>query len=79
MNKIIYKVVPHDGGWAYTLDHVYLESFATRSAAQAAARRVARQHHVPGDTTTIVFEDDKGVWHAERSDGNDRPDAQVEG
>jgi len=77
--KLHYRIVPHDGGWAYTLDHVFSEPFASRAAALAAARRVAAEQHLPGKTTLIEFEDEHGHWHEELSEGGDRPDIDVEG
>jgi hypothetical protein len=77
MAKIHYKVVEHDGGWAYRLDDVFSEPFPTKAAALAVARRVAAEQHVPGDTTHIEYQDAAGLWHVELSDGNDRPDADV--
>ena len=53
MAKIHYKVVEHDGGWAYKLGEVFSEAFPDRAAALAAAlaaaKRVAAEQHVPGD------------------------------
>jgi hypothetical protein len=77
MIKIHYKVVPHDGGWAYRLNDVFSEPFPSKKAAMAAAKRVAAEQHVPGDTTIIEYEDEAGVWHQEVSQGDDRPDADV--
>ncbi len=77
MAKIHYKVVQHDGGWAYTLENVFSEPFRTRAAALAAAKRVAAEQHVPGDSTQIEYQDENGTWRTEQSDGTDRPDADV--
>src|SRR5229473_2189759 len=33
MSHVTYKIVQHDGGWAYTVDGVFSEAFATRAAA----------------------------------------------
>lgn len=78
MPKIHYKVVPHDGGWAYKLGDVFSEPFRSRADALSAARRVAAEQHVPGDTTQIEWEDEAGKWHTELSEGTDRPDVDVE-
>lgn len=78
MAKLHYRVVQHDGGWAYTLDGVYSEPFATKEQALAAARRVAAEQHVPGELTQIQYQDAAGVWHSELSEPGDRPDADVE-
>jgi hypothetical protein len=36
MSHVIYKIVQHDGGWAYTVDGVFSEAFVTHAAALAA-------------------------------------------
>jgi hypothetical protein len=77
MPKIHYKVIEHDGGWAYTLNGVFSEPFRDKATALAAARRVAAEQRVPGDTTRIEFQDSAGAWHTELSEGDDRPDADV--
>ena len=41
MNKITYRVVKHDGGWAYEANGRYSEQFRTREAARKAARLAA--------------------------------------
>jgi Uncharacterized protein conserved in bacteria (DUF2188) len=77
MARIHYRIVAHDGGWAYKLNDVFSEPFPSKSAALAAAKRVAAEQHVPGDTTHIEYEDETGTWHTELSEGDDRPDADV--
>jgi hypothetical protein len=79
MSKIHYQIVQHDGGWAYKLNDVFSEPYPTRKAALAAAHRVAREQHVPGETTTIEYQDEAGAWHTEVTQGMDRPDADVVG
>ncbi len=79
MAKLHYHVVPHDGGFAYKLGDVFSEPFPTRHAALAAAKRVAAEQHVPGNTTVIEYEDENGTWHTETSQGNDRPEVDVVG
>jgi Uncharacterized protein conserved in bacteria (DUF2188) len=79
MAKVHYRVVEHDGGWAYTLDGVFSEPFPNRQAALAAAKRVAAEQHISGDTTHIEYEDESGKWHTEISAGDDRPEADVVG
>ncbi len=78
MPKIHYRVVPHDGGWAYTLDGAFSEPFPTKQHALEAARRVAREQHVPGELAQIHYQDASGVWHSELSEPGDRPEADVE-
>jgi uncharacterized protein DUF2188 len=77
MTRIHYKVVQHDGGWAYKLNDVFSEPFRTREAALAAAKRVAAEQHVPGDQTKIEYQDASGKWHIELSEATDRPEADV--
>ena len=77
MVHIHYRVVPHDGGWAYTLDGVFSEPFRTREAALRAAQRAANEQRVPTDSTLIEYQDETGKWHVERSEGGDRPEADV--
>jgi hypothetical protein len=77
MAKVHYQIVEHDGGWAYKLQGVFSETFPTKAAAQAAANRAAAEQRVPGKAEEIEFEDEKGQWHIEHSEGNDRPDADV--
>ncbi|MCB8876841.1 DUF2188 domain-containing protein [Acidisoma silvae] len=79
MAKIHYKIVQHDGGWAYTLNDVFSEPFRSKEIALAAAKRVAAEQHVPGDSALISYQDEKGQWHEEMSQGDDRPDADVVG
>jgi hypothetical protein len=42
-----------------------------------AARRVAAEQHVPGDTRYIQYQTADGVWHTELAIGIDRPEADV--
>ncbi|PPQ38635.1 DUF2188 domain-containing protein [Rhodopila globiformis] len=77
MAHIHYRVVQHDGGWAYKLNDVFSEAFRTREAALAAAKRVAAEQHVPGDQTQIEYQDANGRWHTEISEATDRPEADV--
>ena len=79
MTKIIYKVVEHDGGWAYQVDGVFSETFPSHDAARRAAERAAEEQSVRGDTTAISYEDKDGHWHDEVSAGDDRPEADVHG
>jgi hypothetical protein len=79
MNTIHYKIVEHDGGWAYRLDDVFSETFASHDDAAKAARIAAREQSASGSTTAIEFQDQDGRWHTEIARGDDRPDADVEG
>ena len=77
MAKLTYKIVEHDGGWAYTVDGVFSEPFPTHAAALAAARRAANEQRVPGRTEVIEYEAPDGKWHTETAAGNDRPETDV--
>ena len=77
MSKIVYQIVEHDGGWAYKVDGVFSEPFASHEVALEAAKRAAGEQKVPGATETIEYEDDKGIWHLEVDSGTDRPTTEV--
>lgn len=79
MSKIVYKVVPHDGGFAYQVNGTFSEPFPTRDAARAAARLAAGEQTLRGETCVIDYEDEKGHWHHELAEGDDRPETEVEG
>jgi hypothetical protein len=79
MTHITYRIVPHDGGWAYMVGQVYSETFPSSDAARQAANRAAREQARPGATTGIVYEDENGRWREELSDGADRPEVDVKG
>ncbi|WEX79043.1 DUF2188 domain-containing protein [Sinorhizobium numidicum] len=78
MARIIYSIVPHDGGWAYRAADVYSETFPTREEALEAAKIAAAEQQVGGDDEEISFQDENGIWHFEHADGGDRPEATVE-
>lgn len=69
MTKVHYEVVEHDGGWTYKAGDVFAETFRTREMAEVAARRAAAEQRLSGDPAEIEYEDEKGVWHAEHSEG----------
>ena len=77
MAMIEYRIVEHDGGWAYKLGDVFSETFRKREHAVAAARRAAAEQRVPGDDVGITWEDERGVWRSELADGHDRPETSV--
>jgi hypothetical protein len=79
MSKITYKVVKHDGGWAYEANGTYSEPFPTRDAARKAAKLAAHEQTETGETTRISYEDENGRWHTEVDRGTDRPKTIVEG
>src|ERR1700728_1174093 len=77
MSHVIYKIVQHDGGWAYTVDGVFSEPFPTHAAALTAAKRAAAEQRVPGRTEAIEYETADAKWHTETAAGGDRPDTEV--
>lgn len=77
MVKVTYEIVPHDGGWAYRLEGVYSEAFASHAEAVEAARIVAAEQQVGGDDAEISYQDEKGRWHEEYADGGDRPETEI--
>ncbi len=79
MSKVVYKIVEHAEGWAYQVEGTYSETFPSADAARAAARTAAMEQRQPGNDVGITFEDASGHWHEELSDGDDRPEAIVEG
>jgi len=77
MVRIKYSIVPHDGGWAYKAADAYSEPFPSREMALAAAKVAAAEQQVGGDDAEISYQDEKGRWHEEYTDGGDRPETEV--
>lgn len=69
MPEVHYHVVPHDGGWTYKVGDVFAETYKTREAAEVAAKRAAAEQRSSNEPAEIEYEDEKGEWHAEHSDG----------
>lgn len=79
MSHVTYRIVQHDGGWAYKLGDSFSETFTSHDLARAAAVAAAREQRVPDETAMIEFEDGAGNWITERADGHDRPLTDVTG
>ena len=77
MSDIHYKIVEHDGGWAYKVGDVFSETFPTHDRALAAARDASLRQELAGETAGIQYQDGSGVWHEEVARGDDRPHADV--
>ncbi|WP_294640158.1 DUF2188 domain-containing protein [uncultured Aureimonas sp.] len=77
MSDIHYKIVEHDGGWAYKVGDVFSETFPTHDRALAAARDASSRQELAGETAGIQYQDGSGVWHEEVARGDDRPHADV--
>jgi hypothetical protein len=78
MSHLTYKIVQHDGGWAYSVDGVFSEPFPSHAAALTAAKHAAAEQRVPGRTETIEYETSDGKWHTETAAGSDRPETDIE-
>jgi hypothetical protein len=77
MNEEHYKIVQHDGGWAYKVDDVFSETFASHEDAVQAARLAAQRQRATGESQGISYQDAKGKWHEEVAPGDDRPATDV--
>ncbi|MGE4481280.1 DUF2188 domain-containing protein [Acidocella sp.] len=71
MSIVHYKVVPHDGGFAYTFKGSFSETYPTREDALKAARRAARgartararrdhPDHVPDPRRGMAYRNERG-------------------
>jgi Uncharacterized protein conserved in bacteria (DUF2188) len=69
MPEVHYHVVQHDGGWTYKVGDIFAETYKTREAAEIAAKRAAAEQRTSNEPAEIEYEDEKGEWHAEHSDG----------
>lgn len=78
MAKQTYRVVEHDGGWAYRVGDVFSETFPSHEAALQAAEAAAARQQLGGETEVIQYEDRQGDWHVEVASGGDRPQTEVE-
>jgi hypothetical protein len=79
MVQITYRIVEHDGGWAYRLGDTFSETYPDHDSARAAAAAAAREQKVPDEDALIEYADASGRWITERADGHDRPETEVEG
>ncbi|MCO6187832.1 DUF2188 domain-containing protein [Rhizobium sp. L1K21] len=75
---ITYHVERHDEVWAYRLDDVWSEPYATHDDAFEAARSAAERQRLEGSDTTINYQTEDGQWHYEFSAAGDRPQSDVE-
>jgi len=76
--KVIYRIVEHDGGWAYKVGDVFSETFPSHEQALAAARTAASEQRVVGETRGIEYETPDGKWHEEIAAGDDRPETEID-
>ena len=59
MSHVTYRIVEHDGGWAYTVDGSYSETFPNHDAALKAASDFAVLDQEPRH---VLIQDDVGEW-----------------
>jgi len=78
MAHVTYRIVEHDGGWAYKAGDTYSETFASHEAAKGAAVRAAREQRAPDENAAIEYQTPDGKWVTESADGHDRPVTDVE-
>jgi hypothetical protein len=62
MSTITYRVVKHEGGWAYEAGGLYSAHFQTREAARQAARWAATAQFAGNKITAPSYEDENGQW-----------------
>jgi hypothetical protein len=78
MAEVIYRVVEHDGGWAYKVGDVFSETFRTHDDALAAAKIAAAEQRAAGQDVPIEYQTEDGRWHTETARGTERPETEVE-
>ncbi len=79
MAQITYRILEHDGGWAYQLNGTFSETYPDHDSARTAAVKVSREQRVPDEDTLIEYADASGDWIIERADGHDHPLTDVKG
>ena len=78
MPDVIYKLVEHDGGWAYKVGDVFSETFRSREDARSAAETAAGEQQRTGEAEAIEYQDQTGSWKVEDTSGTERPSTKVE-
>ena len=53
MAKLTYKIVEHDGGWAYMVGSTFSETFPTRQDYRRASEIASAEQQVAGTTDGI--------------------------
>ena len=61
MAHVVYRIVEHDGGWAYRVGDTYSETYPTHEAAKAAAVQASREQKVPDENAAIPCSQRKNV------------------
>jgi len=70
---VIYHVAQHDEGFAYRMEDVWSETFASHEEALQEARAAASRQRLSGEATEITFQDETGAWQTQEVSGEDRP------
>ncbi|MBI1182059.1 MAG: hypothetical protein GC201_16055 [Alphaproteobacteria bacterium] len=78
MTDLTYKIIRHEGGWAYKVGDAISECYPSHDEAMGAAKAAAARQELPGENTVIEWEDERGRWHQETASGDDRPHTEVE-
>ena len=78
MAKVTYEVVEHDEGFAYRVGDVFSETYPTHEAAHEAAEQAAERQTLTGPDEIIQYQDSSGGWREEFSDGDSRPETDIE-
>jgi hypothetical protein len=79
MSKAIYKIVRHDGRWAYESNGAVSEHFGTREQARAAARLTAREQCLQRAQIPISHEHRTVERQEEIPENDHRLHAEVKG
>ncbi len=61
MSEVTYKVVEHDGGYAYKVGDTFSETYPSHAEAVQAAQAAAAEQQVPGSTEGIRYQDRAGA------------------
>jgi hypothetical protein len=77
MTHVTYRIVAHDGGFAYRVGDTISETYPSRETAHAAAVAAAAEQTASGEGMTILYETTDGEWRHEDVSGRDRPDTEV--
>lgn len=77
MSDVTYRIVEHDGGYAYTVGDAVSQTFPSRDEALQAAQAAAAERQVPGSTEGVRYQDQHARRHDETGQGGDRPTVAV--
>ena len=69
MSHITYKVLKHDGGWAYEANGTYSEPFPTQDAARKAAKLAASEQAAAAGSAQSPFWDARAAHNESSGSG----------